>query len=286
MNQPIVFLDGRYLPQDEARVNVFDRGFIFADGVYEVTRYYNTQPVAMDAHLERLHYSLGQLRIALPDGVDLPAISDELIRRNSLSDASVYWQVTRGVADREHAFPQPPVTPTIFAAAHPEPPLRTEESPLMLRAITHEDTRWTRCAIKSIALLPNVLARQAAVDASADEAILHRDHIITEGTSRSILIAERGRILTHPLDGSILGSITRQIVLDLARKGGLTVVEEPFPLDRLMNADEVIALGTTTDVAAIVEVDHRTIANGKPGPVTSQLDQAYRRFVRRSCEIE
>jgi D-alanine transaminase len=281
-----VYLNGQFLPFEQAHVSVRDRGFLFADGVYEVVRYYNGRPVAMAAHLERLKFSLGRIQLTLPTGLlSFDQISDELVARNGLLDASVYWQVTRGAAARTHAFPSPPVPPTVVAMVQAEPPLPDGDEPKALQAITHDDLRWTQCAIKSVSLLANVLARQAAVEAGCDEAILLRGRTVTEGTARSIFIAEGGKLVTHPLDGSILGSITRQITIDLAQEFGLPVVEEQFEEERLRRADEVITVGTTTEIAAIVRVDEQAIADGHPGPVVRRLCAAYRRRVRRECGI-
>jgi len=283
----LVFLNGRYLPLAQAAVSPLDRGFLFADGVYEVVRYYGGTALAMPAHLDRLAYSLGRLRIELPsDAPPFDRISEQLIRRNGLTDASVYWQITRGAAPhRHHAFPDPPVQPTLFAMAHAKPPLDRTGPPARLAAITCPDDRWKHCAIKSVALLPNVLARQAACDAGADEAILVRDSTVTEATARSILIVDKGQLVTAPLDGRILGSITRQIILALARQSGLEVRESYYPLTRLLQADEVIAVGTTTEIAAIVSVNGRTIADGQPGPVTARLWDAFREHVVRECGL-
>ncbi len=283
----IVYFNGQWLDADEAHVSVRDRGFLFADGVYEVVRYYHGRPVAMAAHLERLRFSLNEIHLSMGD--DLPpfdALSDEVMRRNGLTDASAYWQVTRGAAGkRAHAFPSPAVRPTVLVMAQPEAPLSDDDRPKALKAIALPDHRWSECAIKSISLLPNVLARQAAVDAGCDEAILLRGDIVTEGTARSILIAEAGRLATHPLDGSILGSITRQIAIDLAEQQGIDVIEEPFSFDRLRQADEIITVGTTTEVAGIVNVDGQPIADAAPGELTRRLCAAYRARVRSECGI-
>ncbi len=281
-----VYLNGEWIDASEAKVSVRDRGFLFADGVYEVVRYYNAKPLAMHHHVDRLAFSLAQIRMAMPtQGQSLDAISDELVHRNQLTDASVYWQITRGTAARNHAFPDPPVPSTVLAMAQPEPALPEHDKPSALCAITQPDLRWSKCAIKSISLLPNVMARQAAVDAGCDEAILHRDGIVTEGTARSIFIAEHGRLITHPLDGSILGSITRQLMIEFSEQAGIAVIEETYGLDRLHDADEVIAVGTTTEVAAITHVDDHPIADGKPGDLALQMCAAYRKYARDECNI-
>jgi D-alanine transaminase len=282
----IVYLNGRWLPKDQATVSIEDRGFLFADGVYEVTRYYGGKPLAMQAHLHRLRRSLEALRMAPPvEAGTLAQISDELIRRNNCPDASVYWQVTRGSAPRKHKFPDPPVKPTVLAMAYPDQPLVRTGDPVALQAITRPDIRWWHCEIKSIALLANVLDAQAAYEAGCQEAVLIRDGVVTEGTHRSIIIVRGGKLLTYPLDGRILDSITRRIVIDLARGDGIGVDETYFGRDVLDHADEVVALGSTTEVASIIEIDKKPVGNGKPGPVARRLLDLYRQKVIRECGL-
>ena len=282
----IVYLDGRWLAREQATVSVEDRGFMFSDGIYEVVRYYFGKPLAMDLHLERMHFGLRELRIELPAQFDMAAISDELVRRNQMPESAVYWQITRGVARRAFTFPPPGTRPTVFAIAYAAPELTADAPTPVLRAITQPDIRWARCEIKAISLLPNVLASQAAEDAGCQCAILVRDGIVTEATSRSIFIVESaggGRLVTYPLDGRILDSITRRIVIELARREGIEVREEKYPLERLYAADEVIAVGSTTEVAGVVSVDARNIGDGVAGPVTDRLFQLYKRHVYEQC---
>ncbi|MBI1371152.1 MAG: D-amino acid aminotransferase [Phycisphaera sp.] len=281
----IVYLNGQYISRENATVSVEDRGFMFADGVYEVVRFYNGHALAMRRHLDRLRHSLDAVRIDLPDDVAFDAISAELVRRNKTPDASVYWQVTRGAAPRHHRFPDPPVSPTTLAIAYPAPPFERDAPVRTLKAITRPDVRWRRCAIKSVSLLPNILDSQAAADVGCDEAILIRDGVVTEGTARSVFIAEAGVLYTHPLTDDILDSITRRIVVELAMREGLTVVEEQFPIERLMNADEVIALGTTTEVASIIEVDGHPVGGGAAGRIAQRLFTLFRDFIVEACDI-
>lgn len=281
-----VYLNGHWLTKDQAAVSVEDRGFMFADGVYEVVRYYNGRPFAMDAHVERLQKSLKQVRLELPsDTQPLDSLSDDLMRRNDLTDGHAYWQVTRGAAPRKHPFPSGEAHPTVLMVAYPDPPMDPRSPVPTMRAVTHPDQRWSRCEIKSLMLLPNVLARQAAADVGCDEAILVRDGTISEGTARSICIVDKGRVRTHPLDGRILGSITRRVVLDQAREMGLTVEEDYFSLEQLLAADEVLAVGTTTQVASIVKVDGRAVGEETPGPVATCLSAAYRELVAHQCGV-
>jgi len=262
---------------------------MFADGVYEVVRYYGGHALAMAMHVERLRKGLGALRIDLPGGAAAMAeVSDELIERNRTPDASVYWQITRGAATRDFRFPRG-VEPTVLAIAYKQRPLLPGDPTPRLTAITHPDDRWRHCEIKAISLLPNVLASQAAVDAGADCAILLRDDSeVTEATSRSIFIVERGELVTHPLDGRILDSITRRIAIQLAHDHDVTVREEYFKVDRLLAADEVVAAGSTTEIAAVVSIDGRAIGageTGKPGDLTNQLFDWYKQHVSEECSL-
>ncbi len=286
MSEPIVYLNGRWLPKSQAHISVEDRGFLFGDGVYEVVRYYNQIGLAMTEHIDRMNQSLARIRIDLPP--DFPGfgpMSDDLMRQNNLADASVYWQVTRGVAERVHHFPDPPPTATIYAIATPKPAFDPEMQVTKLRAILRDDIRWRHCSIKSVGLLPNVLDCQAAVDAGADEAILHRAGTVTEATARSVFIVENGELWTYPLDGRILDSITRRIAIDLARENGIFVHESPFSIERLMKAQEVIAAGTTTEIASVIAVDGQRVGDGAVGPVTQRLFDLFRANIAEKCCI-
>ena len=280
------YLDGKFLPRAEARIPVEDRGFLFADGVYEVVRYYGGRPFTLPEHVERMKKSLQAVRIRLDWGAhDLARISAELMQRNGLADAHVYWQVTRGVAPRKHLFPDPPVPPTVLALTYPEPPLDIAGRVRSMRAITRPDQRWKRCSIKSINLLPNLLDSQAAHEAGADTAILMRNGIATECPSRSLFLVERGVLVTHPLDGSILDSITRRVVIQLAQAERLAVREERPSSKRLFGAQEVFVVGTTTEIAAVTEIDKRRIGLGTPGELTRRLQRALVARVYRECGL-
>lgn len=284
----LVYLNGQWLPSDKATVSVEDRGFMFGDGIYEVVRYYNQRPIAMAEHAQRLERNLAAIRIELPaDHPGFDQLSDELLRRNNMPDAAVYWQVTRGAAPRKHPFPPAGTKPTVLVMAYPAPAFVHDAPTPVLRAITRPDIRWQRCSIKAITLLPNVLDTQAAVDQGCHEAVLVRDDgTVTEGTARSIYIAEKDVLYTHPLDGRILDSITRSIFNRLAAEAGCEVREEYFTSERLHSADEIIAVGTTTEVASILELDGRAVGDGKPGPIATQMFKAFRHWVAQQCCIE
>ena len=282
----LVYLNGDWIDRQDATISVLDRGFIFADGVYEVVRYCNGQPVAMPEHVIRMRNSLQALRIDLPIDIDdLAEISNQAVARNNLTDAAAYWQITRGPAPRKHKFPPPDTPPTIFVMADPAEPLILDAPTPCLTAVTVPDVRWHKCAIKSISLLPNILAAQAAVDADCDEAIMIRDNIVTEGSARTIAIVKNDILRTHPLGDEILSSITRQVTLELAREAGITVDETRFPPDQLFDADEVLALGTTTDVAAVTHIDTEPINAGQPGLMAQRLSTLYRQYAAAQCGI-
>ena len=280
----IVYLNGDYLELEQARISPEDRGFMFSDGIYEVVRYYYGKPLAMQMHADRLQAGLKALRIQLDPSIDLPAISDELMRRNGIDEGLAYWQVTRGDGPRDFLFPDPNIVkPTVFATPYRAGPLDLTCPPHELSAVTLTDDRWRKCEIKAISLLPNVLAAQDAKDAGAQCAILVRDGVVTESTSRSILIVTNNTIQTYPLDGTILDSITRRIVIDIAGQQSIQVKEEPFTKKDLMDADEVIAVGSNTEVAAVTSVNQMPITDGHAGPVTAMLYGHYRDYVVASC---
>ena len=269
-----VNLNGEFLPVEQAKLSVFDRGFIFGDGVYEVWRVVDGRLFEHRRHDRRLRHGLRELEIAVPEAdVDaLEPVAYRLLRDNDLEqgEGTFYVEITRGVAPRTHAFPAPPVTPTIFAM------VSRFEVPHAVRAagakaITQPDTRWLHCDIKTVQLLPNVMAKQKAQAAGALEAIFVRDGMVTEGTHTSVFGVKNGTLLTHPLSPLILPSITRELVLELARENGVPVSETPFGVDALFDLDELWVSGTTTDITPIVEVDGRRIGLGAPGPVAKQL---------------
>ena len=277
---PIIYHRGSFLPYADAGFEIQDRGVLFADGVYEVVRYDRGRAFGMRAHLDRLTRSLEGIQLA---GVDVSAIaeaSDQLMQRNQLQDAKVYWQVTRGPAARDFVCPDPP-DPSVTLIAFPMPPLSPDPPLDAGSAILVDDCRWTRCWIKSLMLLPASLAKTQAQQQNAIEAIFsrakpgHDQPHVTEGASTNVFIVRDGQLLTHPDDGWILGGITRQTLLRLAHDSGLPCRDDqPFTPDTLRQADEVFVC-STTQFTAITAVDRQPIADGRPGPVTAQLHAAY-----------
>ena len=272
-----IYLNGRIVPAESATVPITDRGLLFGDGIYEVTRAAGGEFIELARHVRRLTRNLRELSIQVPEArvAELVEGSRTLIQENvPEGDGLVYWQVTRGVAPRVHAFPPPGTVPTIFAS------VTSVALPHAVRArgavaITTPDIRWTRCDIKTVNLLPNVLAKQRAVEAGADEAIFVRDGIVTEGASSNVFAMLDGELRTHPASPYILGGITRDITLELAHEVGLTVRAEALLLDDLYRADELLFTSTFNDVMPIVRVDGRPIGNGRPGPIAQQLYAAF-----------
>jgi D-alanine transaminase len=283
--EPHVYLNGRFLPRSQATFDIEDRGTMFADGVYEVVRYYNARPLALDRHIARLKQSLAAIRITEP--TELPRLGEitaELLNRNHYPEASVYWQVTRGPAKRHHLFPAQP-KPTVLVLAYPLQPIDLHAPPPTVTAILADDIRWQHCAIKSLMLLPNVLAKNQAHDAGADEAILHRGDTVTEGTSTNVMVVRGGELWTHPANQWILGGITRSIILELARAEGITVFECAVTVSQLLEADEVFVSGSTTHVAGVLAVDGQVIGGGAVGPVTQRLHRALFARIAQECGI-
>ncbi|MEO8418729.1 MAG: D-amino acid aminotransferase [Methylophilaceae bacterium] len=263
----IVYLNGQFLPIEQAHVSVLDRGFIFGDGVYEVIPVYSRHAFRLDEHLRRLEHSLAGLRLVNPYRLDeWKKLTRELIAHNEVEDQSLYLQVTRGVAPRDHAFPVN-TTPTIFMMSNPlitPPSAQCEKG---VAAISATDIRWDRCDIKAIALLPNVLLRQLSVDAGAAETVLFRNGILTEGSASNIFAVEKGAILAPPKDNHMLPGITYDVVLELAAAHNIPVNIGYFDEARIRAVDELWITSSTKEVLAITTLDGKPIADAKPGPM-------------------
>jgi len=274
----IVYLNGQFLPLEEARVPVLDRGFIFGDGVYEVIPVYSRHPFRMREHLQRLQQSLAGLRLESPHTLEQwGKLVAELIERNSLQDQSVYLQVTRGPAPRDQAFPKQ-VTPTVFLMCTEliTPPRELVEQGAS--AVSARDIRWDRCDLKVISLLPNVLLRQMSADVGAAETIMFREGILTEGSASNIFAVENGVILTPPKDNHVLPGITYDVVLELAAAEGIPVEFGHFEEARIRRSDELWCTSSTKEILAIVELDSQPVANGKPGPIFRRMYQLYQAY--------
>lgn len=276
----IVFLNGQFLPKEEARISPDDRAFLFADGAYEVIRAYRGHLFCAAEHWNRFRDSLRALRIPYPAGVDFSGIANELLKRNQLVDAeaTVYLQVSRGAAPRRHAFPAGEVAPTVygFAAPFTNPAEKWAQG---VKVITLPDQRWARCDIKSVSLLPNVLANQQAQEAGAHEALLIRDGFATEGSLSNFGAIFAGVLHTAPRNNYILPGISRQVALSLCSALGIPVREQPVAEADLKNAAEAMLFGTTNEIMPVVQINDQPVADGRPGPLTRQLQQAFRESV-------
>jgi D-alanine transaminase len=276
----ITYFNGEFLPKEAVRISPDDRGFLFADGAYEVIRAYQGNLFRPTAHLQRLENSLHGLRINGPDINELQDAAVQLIEGNNLAngDAALYIQVTRGVAPRTHAFPPRDTPPTVYMSARRfhAAPERLEHG---VRVILVPDSRWARCDIKSVALLPNVLASQQAKERGAYEAVFVRDGMVTEGSHANFAAVFDGHLVTHPKSSHILPGITREVVLELCEELDLPYRQSPISETGLREANELMLLGTTTEVMPVVQVDDWQVGNGQPGPVTRTLQHAFRQLV-------
>jgi len=271
----IVYLNGKFLPLDEARISVLDRGFIYGDGVYEVVPVYHREPYRLRQHLARLQRSLDGIRLANPHrDSEWESIVRELVAQQPFDDQGVYFQVTRGAAKRDHAFPRDAV-PTVFMMSNPLPVPSREQVELGVAVVTATDERWLRCDLKTISLLGNVLARQFAVDRDAVETVMFRNGYLTEASASNVLIVERGTIIAPPKDNLILPGITYDAALELAHEGGLPLEVRPVTRQEALGADEMWLSSSTKEVLAVTTLDGKPFAGGKPGPVYRQM---YRLF--------
>ncbi|HHH47300.1 MAG TPA: D-amino acid aminotransferase [Gammaproteobacteria bacterium] len=272
---PIVHLNGRNLPAEEACVPVLDRGFIFGDGVYEVIPVFGGHPFRLDEHLQRLENSLSEVRIPSPHTRgEWTTLIRNLIDANGGGDQSLYLQVTRGPAARDHALPENPA-PTVFAMSNPLRPPAPEVLEQGIEAITLDDIRWSRCHIKAISLLPNILLRQTALDAGATEAILIRDGQATEGAASNLFAVLDGELRTPPKGPRLLPGITRDVILELAAANGIPHREADIRAEDLAHASEVWVTSSTREILPVTTLDGKAVGNGRPGPVFRRMYDLY-----------
>ena len=281
----MIYLNGEFMPIEQARIPVLDRGFIFGDGVYEVIPVYSRHPFRLVEHLRRLQDSLNSIKLVNPhDDKTWMRLIKRLVELNEPQDQSLYMHITRGPAKRDHAFPQV-INPTVFLMSNPltTPPLQQVREGVC--AITAVDSRWLRCDIKAIALLPNVLLRQEAVEAGCVEAVLLRDGFMTEGAASNIFVVADGVMLAPPKNHRMLPGITYDVVLELARTNGIRHEVREIPEFELRGAQEVWLTSSTKEVLAITRLDDTPVGNGKPGPIFARmyaLYQDYKNQVMRS----
>jgi len=271
----IVHVNGAYVPEEEARISVFDRGFLFADAVYEVTSVLDGRLVDFAAHLARLHRSLGELEMPAPVGDDeLLAIHREIVARNGMTEGMVYLQVTRGAADRDFAFPADPV-PSLVMFTQARALVDTASARDGIRVVTIPDIRWRRRDIKTVQLLAPSMGKMAARKAGCDDAWMVEDGFVTEGTSNNAYIVRNGTIITRQLSHDILHGITRAAVLRLASEAQLRVEERAFTVAEALGAAEAFITAASAFVTPVVEIDGRALGDGTPGPVTRRLREIY-----------
>ena len=278
-----VFLNGEFLAADQAKVSVFDRGFLLGDGVYEVIPVYDGQCFQLTGHLQRLQNSLDGVRMTNPySNTEWQSVCEALVSRHGGGDKALYLQVTRGVAPRDHVFPEN-TTPTVFAMCNPMQPVPEKYKQQGISAITVLDTRWQKCNIKAITLLPNSLLKQQAKDAGADEALLIRDGYLTEGSASNAYAVIDGVIYTAPKDEKVLPGITRDVVLAIAKKAGIPLMEEAVAESQLTTADELWVSSSTKEVLPITQLNGNKIGQGIPGPVWQRIDALYQQVKQKGA---
>jgi len=277
----LAYLNGTFLPLEDAKVSALDRGFLFGDGIYEVIPVFNRHLFRLDKHMDRLRHSLMSIHLNLEPKLDNTTwreIFTRLIESNDAADQGIYLQITRGSdIARSHTIPEN-LTPTIFAFSQTIKPLPVEELQKGIKAITVDDIRWGRCDIKSIALLPNILLYQQAQEAGAQEALLIRDGHMVEGSSSNLFIVHGGNILTPPPNQHLLGGITRELILELAKKMKIPFQECDIKPEDLFAADEIWISSSTREIRPVIQLDEKVIGNGHAGPIWEKIIRAYQAF--------
>lgn len=279
----IVYLNGEFMPQQDAHISPLDRGFLFGDGIYEVIPSYGGRTVGLASHLARLADGLAAIDIAMP-ALDWPGLIQDLLQRNDAANTGVYIHVSRGADVRRfHAYPDPAkVAPTVFAFTFdiPPEPVADPAQARIYRVTLSEDKRWRRCHIKSTALLGNVMHYQEGVRAGVDETILYNEQRrVTEASSCNVFIVKNGVILTPPLDHQLLPGITRQLLLKILRRdGSLQVEERGFTVEELLAADEVWITSSSKEIGPVVEVAGQVVGSGEPGPIWRQAQSLFSQY--------
>jgi D-alanine transaminase len=280
----IAYFNGNYIPKNDIRISPDDRGFLFAEGIYEVVRWYEGFFFDMESHLARMKRSLKEISVSWPEEDTFPVIARELIKLNKLERTSslVYLEVTRGAANRTHAYPRPSVSPTVYAFAReftPENSGKESGVGIMLK----EDIRWARCDIKSVALLPNTMCYQEALEKGFFECAFVRNGFITECSHSNIFFVIRGIVYTHPESQYVLSGVTRKNIIRIARKAGIPVIEEPVNDKMLGDVQEAFITNTSGEITPVINIDNKTIGDGLPGPVTRIIRE---RFNDQICSIK
>lgn len=272
----IAYFNGKFLPKDEIKISPDDRGFLFADGIYEVMKWYEGFFYDIESHLARMKRSLREIRINWPEEDTFPSFAIELIKRNQLSDslALIYLQVTRGTAPRTHSFPNPEVNPTVYSFVK-----KFRSTGILpgsgVKVMLKEDIRWSRCDIKSVALLANTLSFQEAHEKGFNECIFVRNGLITEGSRSNIFFVIDGTLYTHPESEHILSGVTRKNILRIAKEAGITAKEEPLPEKKLRIIHEAFITNTSSEVTPVIAINELKVGNGMPGPVTMLIHKNF-----------
>ncbi|MCG1009385.1 D-amino-acid transaminase [Salinicoccus sp. ID82-1] len=269
----ISYYNGEFKNDDEVTVDYNDRAFYFGDGVYEVVRVYNNEFFTLEEHMDRLVRSASEIGIDNLDRSRMVEIVTQLNEKNNIDNGSIYIQVSRGIGKRNHAYPLDK-SPVVLAYMNEisRPTAQMEDG---ISTITADDYRWLKCHVKSLNLLANVMEKERAVRAGAHETILHRDGVVTEGSSTNVFIVKDGVLRTHPVDNMILNGITRLEVLKVAEARNIPYEEKAFTVDELMDADEIFITSTTQEVTPVTEVDKKTVANGSKGEVTHAIQEGF-----------
>ncbi|MBM7645210.1 D-alanine transaminase [Scopulibacillus daqui] len=270
----MILYNNQFIEREDAWIDIEDRGYQFGDGVYEVIRVYHGQCFAMDEHLDRLKRSAREIKLEWPvSRKELEENIRQLIQKNQLNNGIVYLQITRGPAKRTHQFPmQAKSVLTAYTSEMDRPHNNLQNG---INTILADDIRWLRCDIKSLNLLGNVLAKEEAHHQQCYEAILHRQDIVTEGSSSNVFIVRNGKLYTHPANHFILNGITRRYVIRYAKEAKIEVIEKAVPIEEMMQADEVFITSTTSEISPVVKVDHNVIGEGRPGAVTTLLQKKF-----------
>ena len=277
----IVYVNGAYLPEEDAKISIFDRGFIFGDGIYEVSAVIGGKLVDCEAHLARLERSCGEIRLSLPwSKAELVAIHEELIKRNSLDEGGVYLQVSRGASDRDFAFPKD-VPPTLVMFTQARNFVNAPTVTSGIKVVSTPDLRWARRDIKSVNLLAPVLAKQFAAENGAQEAWMIEDGVVTEGASSTAWIVKGKTLISRPLSNKVLPGITRKAVLAYIAETGFTFEEREFTLQEALDAEEAFITSATSLVMPVTTIDGHSIHNGAPGPTALRLREIYIDFARK-----
>ncbi len=274
----MILFGDRLMEKTQVKIDIEDRAYQFGDGIYEVIRVYNGQPFYLNEHLTRLEKSAKAIRLPLPYSINkMESLLQQLLEQSSITDGKIYLQISRGISPRNHAFPlnAKPIL-VAYLDAIDRPVTKLEHG---ISAITTADLRWLRCDIKSLNLLPAVLAKQEAVDQGCEEALLVRDEKITEGSSSNVFFVQQGKLITHPSNHLILHGITRHIAIELAHQLKIPIVYQALSQQQLEQIDECFITSTTVEICPVVQIDGKSVGNGKPGPITRRLQQAFAEII-------